>query len=114
LVMLSMLFGTLKGVLLLLTTGFLGVLLVQPIQVLGYGLFTPASVYFVNESVPEADRVRGQTVMMVASNGLGGMLGGLLAGGTLDLGGANLMLAGCIACGCAGTVLCLLALRKNT
>ena len=114
LVMLTMLFGTLKGVLLLLTTGFLGVLLVQPIQVLGYGLFTPASVYFVNESVPEADRVRGQTVMMVASNGLGGMLGGLLAGGTLDLGGANLMLAGCIACGCAGTVLCLWALRKNT
>ena len=114
LVMLSMLFGTLKGVLLLLTTNFLGVLLVQPIQVLGYGLFTPASVYFVNESVPEADRVRGQTVMMVASNGLGGMLGGLLAGWTLDLGGANLMLAGCIACGCAGTLLCLLALRKNT
>ena len=114
LVMLSMLFGTLKGVLLLLTTGYLGVLLVQPIQVLGYGLFTPASVYFVNESVPEADRVRGQTVMMVASNGLGGMLGGLLAGCTLDLGGANLMLGGCIACSCAGTMLCLLALRKNT
>ena len=41
LVMLSILFGTLKGVLLLLTTSFLGVLLVQPIQVLGYGLFTP-------------------------------------------------------------------------
>ena len=113
LVMLSILFGTLKGVMLLLTTSFLGVLLVQPIQVLGYGLFTPASVYFVNESVPEADRVRGQTVMMVASNGLGGMLGGLLAGWTLDLGGADLMLAGCIACGCAGTLLCLLALRKN-
>ena len=64
---------------------------------LGYGLFTPASVYFVNESVPEADRVRGQTVMMVASNGMGGMLGGVLAGWTLDLGGANLMLAACVA-----------------
>ena len=96
------------------TLMLVGVLLVQPIQVLGYGLFTPASVYFVNESVPEADRVRGQTVMMVASNGLGGMLGGLLAGCTLDLGGANLMLGGCIACSCAGTMLCLLALRKNT
>lgn len=113
LVMLSMLFGTLKGVLLLCTTSYLGVLLVQPIQVLGYGLFTPASVYFVNESVPEADRVRGQTVMMVASNGLGGMLGGLLAGWTLDLGGANLMLIGCILCGCVGAVLCRLALCKK-
>ena len=86
-------------------------LLAQPLQLLGYGLFTPASVYFVNESVPEADRVRGQTVMMVASNGMGGMLGGLLAGWTLDMGGANWMLAACIACGCAGAALCWAALR---
>ena len=49
--------------------------------------------------------MRGQTVMMVASNGMGGMLGGLLAGWTLDMGGANWMLAACIACGCAGAAL---------
>ncbi len=110
---LSMFFGTLKGVALLLTWNLAGVLLCQPLQMLGYGLFTPASVYFVNESVPEADRVRGQTVMMVASNGMGGMLGGLLAGWTLDMGGANWMLAGCILCGCVGTVLCLLALPRK-
>ena len=108
---LSIGFCTLKGVALLCTWNLAGVLVVQPLQMLGYGLFTPASVYFVNESVPPADRVRGQTVMMVASNGLGGMLGGLLAGLTLDLGGANWMLAGCVACGCVGTLLCLLALR---
>ena len=108
---LSMAFCTLKGVALLLTWNLAGVLLCQPLQMLGYGLFTPASVYFVNESVPPADRVRGQTIMMVASNGLGGMLGGMLAGFTLDLGGANWMLAGCVACGCAGTLLCLLANR---
>ena len=89
------------------------VLVVQPIQVLGYGLFTPASVYFVNESVPQADRVKGQTVMMVASNGLGGMMGGVLAGWTLDLGGANLMLCACIASGCLGALLCLAALGRG-
>ena len=110
---LSMFFGTLKGVALMLTWNLAGVLLCQPLQMLGYGLFTPASVYFVNESVPPADRVRGQTIMMVASNGLGGMLGGLLAGWTLDAGGANWMLAGCILCGCVGTVLCLLALPRK-
>ena len=110
---LSMFFGTLKGVALLLTWNLAGVLLCQPLQMLGYGLFTPASVYFVNESVPPAARVRGQTIMMVASNGLGGMLGGLLAGWTLDAGGANWMLAGCILCGCVGTVLCLLALPRK-
>ena len=97
------------GFTILLSTAFF--LLAQPLQLLGYGLFTPASVYFVNESVPEADRVRGQTVMMVASNGMGGMLGGLLAGWTLDMGGANWMLAACIACGCAGAALCWAALR---
>ena len=84
LLVLSAVFGTLKAVALLCTFNYAGVLLAQPLQLLGYGLFTPASVYFVNESVPEADRVRGQTVMMVASNGMGGMLGGLL--GRLDLG----------------------------
>ena len=110
---LSMFFGTLKGVALLLTWNLAGVLLCQPLQMLGYGLFTPASVYFVNESVPPADRGRGQTIMMEASNGLGGMLGGMLAGFTLDLGGANWMLAGCVACGCVGTVLCLLALPRK-
>ena len=109
----SMAFCTLKGVALLLTWNLAGVLLCQPLQMLGYGLFTPASVYFVNESVPPADRVRGQTIMMVASNGLGGMLGGMLAGFTLDLGGANWMLAGCVACGCVSVLLCLLALPRK-
>lgn len=113
LLVLSMAFGTLKGAALLLTWNLAGVLLCQPLQMLGYGLFTPASVYFVNESVPPADRVRGQTIMMVASNGLGGMLGGLLAGFTLDLGGANWMLAGCVACGCVSVLLCLLALPRK-
>ena len=43
---------------------------------------------------------------------LSGMyLGGLLAGWTLDMGGANWMLAACIACGCAGAALCWAALR---
>lgn len=70
----------------------------QPIQMVGYGLFTPASVYFVNESVPVEDRVRGQTLMMVASNGLGGMLGSLLGGAILDWGGVTAMLSFCVAC----------------
>lgn len=78
------------------TLGWLYV--VQPIQMLGYGLFTPASVYFVNESVPVEDRVRGQTLMMVASNGLGGVFGNLLGGAMLDVGGVRAMLGFCIVC----------------
>ena len=113
LLLVSLVFCALKGAALLAAPAYWAVLLAQPLQILGYGLFTPASVYYVNESVPQADRVRGQTVMMVASNGLGGMLGSFLAGRTLDAGGANLMLACCTACCCAGALLCLAALRGN-
>ena len=70
-------------------------------------------VQVLRQPRPAADRVRGQTVMMVASNGLGGMMGGVLAGWTLDLGGVNLMLAACIASGCLGVLFCLAALRLS-
>ena len=114
LLLLAMAFITLKGVALAFTANYTAVLLAQPLQMLGYGLFTPASVYYVNESVPPADRVAGQTVMMVASNGLGGMLGSLLAGRLLDVGGVGLMLTFCIACGLAAVVLCAAAGRMNS
>ena len=116
LILISMVFTVLKAVALLLSFNLATVFLAQPLQMLGYGLFTPASVYFVNESVPEADRVRGQTVMMVASNGMGGMLGSYIsglaldAGASLPMGGANLMLLCCIALGCAATALAAAAL----
>ncbi len=112
--LLSMVFMLGKGAALLAARNLAGVLLAQPLQMLGYGLFTPASVYFVNESVPPADRVRGQTVMMVASNGLGGMLGSLLAGRLLDLGGVTMMLCFCMASGAAAVVLCALAGTLNS
>lgn len=83
----------------------------QPIQMLGYGLFTPASVYFVNESVPVEDRVRGQTLMMVASNGMGGMLGSLLGGAILDWGGVAAMLGFCTACCGLSVLIAAAALR---
>lgn len=116
LLLLSLVFSALKGLALLLAPSVGFILLAQPLQMLGYGMFTPASVYFVSESVPEADQVKGQTLMMVASNGLGGVLGSLLAGRTLDLGqaagaGASWMLLACVLCGTAGTLLALLAIR---
>lgn len=114
LLLISMCFCTLKAVALVFTLNFTAILLTQPLQMLGYGLFTPASVFFVNESVPEADRVRGQTLMMVASNGMGGVLGSFVGGWALDAGGVNLMLLLCAGCGCASIALALLALRVPT
>ncbi len=113
LLVLSMAFITLKGIALALTGSYWAVVLVQPLQMLGYGLFTPASVYYVNEAVPPAGRVRGQTLMMAASNGLGGMLGSLLAGRLLDAGGVSLMLGFCIGSGALAFLLCTLAVRRK-
>ena len=113
LILISMVFTVLKAAALLLSFNLATVFLTQPLQMLGYGLFTPASVYFVNESVPQADRVRGQTVMMVASNGMGGMLGSYISGLALDMGGANLMLLCCIVLGCLAAVLSAAALALS-
>ena len=98
LMVISMGFILLKLVGLLVLPGTGAVYALQLLQLMGYGLFTPASVFFVHETIPSADRVRGQTLMMVASNGLGGMMGNLCGGWMVDLGGVNAMLLFCIVC----------------
>jgi PPP family 3-phenylpropionic acid transporter len=109
----SMAMSAVKALAFLLAGSLPLLLLAQPIQMLSYGLFTPSAVFFVNESVPEADRVKGQSLMMVASNGLGGVLGSALAGRVLDLGGVNAMLIFCITCCLIATGLSALAARKS-
>lgn len=112
-VVLSLAFCGVKALALLLAPNLAAVYLAQPLQMLGYGLFTPVSVFYANESVPPADRVRGQTIMMVSSNGMGGVLGNLLGGRAVDCFGVNGMLLCSLACCAAGTALGLLALRPG-
>ena len=102
-----------KAGLFLLSPGWAFIFLFMPVQILGYGLFTPDSVFFVNEAVPRADRGRGQSLMMVASNGLGGMMGSLLPGAVLDWAGVDAMLLLCAALGAASTLLALAAFRMK-
>jgi len=109
LLVLSMGFSLVKLLWFVLSPSLIWILLAQPLQMLGYGLFTPASVYFVDQSVPAVDRVKGQTLMMVATNGLGGMMGSLLAGQALDMGGVGAMLGLCVTCGTISVILCLLS-----
>jgi len=86
------------------------VLAVQLLQMFGYGLFLPTSLYYVNENVPAVDRVRGQAILMMSSTGLGGVVGNVLAGRIIDLGGVNMLILFCIGAGVIGTVLALTAL----
>lgn len=67
----------------------------QPLQMLGYGLFIPASVYFVNDIISQADKVRGQALIMVASTGVGFMLGNLFGGAIIDNFGVPALLLFC-------------------
>lgn len=118
LLLLSMVFVLIKSIALLLAPSVAVILLVQPLQMLGYGIFVPASVYFVSESVPPADQVKGQALMMSFSNGLGGVLGSLAAGRTLGLGqslgmGANLMVLCSLTCAGASILLALFALSRK-
>lgn len=101
----------LKALLMLLSANLLSVLLAQPAQMLGYGLFLPASVFYANDAVPEEDRVLGQSLLMVASNGLGGVCGNLVAGRILDAIGVDAMLWFCVLTGIAGAALALFAGR---
>lgn len=109
----SMVFMTLKALLMLLAPTYWAVWLVQPIQMLGYGLFTPASVLYVSDVIDPVDQVKGQTWMMVASNGLGGVMGSVLAGRALDAGGVNAMLWMCVALGAASVAVTALAVWKK-
>ena len=111
LMVISMGFILLKLVALFVLPGTGAVYALQLLQLMGYGLFTPASVFFVHETVPSADRVRGQTLMMVASNGMGGMMGNLCGGWMVDLGGVSAMLLFCIACGVLSVVFAACAVR---
>lgn len=104
-------FMALKPLLFLLCGDLRLLLILQPVQMLGYGLFNPGNVYFANENVPPEDRVQGQSLKMVATNGLSGVLGNLIAGGIIDRGGVNAMLLFCFFSGAAGVILAVLAVR---
>lgn len=105
----SMAFMTLKALLMIFAQAYWVIWLVEPIQMLGYGLFTPASVLYVSDAVDPVDQVKGQTLMMVASNGLGGVMGSVLAGRALDVGGVDAMLWMCVGLGAASVVVTALA-----
>ena len=110
----SICFMAVKPLLFLLAPGLSGLLLVQPVQLLGYGLFPPASVYYANANVSPVDQVKGQSIMMIASNGLGAMFGNFLAGYAIDWGGADAMLGMCLVFGVIGVLFMLAAGRSKT
>jgi MFS transporter, PPP family, 3-phenylpropionic acid transporter len=88
----SAVFFVLKAILTLVAPNVTWFIVAQCLQFFAYALLTPASVYYVNELIGEADRVKGQTLMSM-SMGLSGLVGNITGGLILDSsGGVPLML----------------------
>lgn len=101
---LSGVFFTVKAFLTLLAGNVLGIYLAQPAQMLGFGLFVPASVYYTNALIRPSDHARGQA-FMTATNTIGSVFGSLLGGFLMDQKGVPAMLAAALGVSAAGTIL---------
>jgi PPP family 3-phenylpropionic acid transporter len=87
----------------------------QCLQFFAFAMFVPSSVYYVNQVIRGADKVKGQAGMTMAM-GISGMIGNFLGGFMLDSsGGVGFMLTVGLGVSLAGLVLVLLLTeRSNT
>ena len=74
------------------------------LQIGSFALYIPSSVYYVNETMLDQDKFKGQAVM-TATNTLGGVFGSLLGGFLIDHAGVGAMNTVCFAMAAAGAVL---------
>jgi PPP family 3-phenylpropionic acid transporter len=103
----SALFFVIKSAVTWLAPSVGTVLFSQILQMFAFAIFTPASIYYVNEIVDAKDRVKGQTMLGVANLSLVGAIGGITGGKILDsLGVSDMLLLGTIVTGLGFLVLC--------
>ena len=74
------------------------------LQIGSFALYIPSSVYYVNETMLDQDKFKGQAVM-TATNTLGGVFGSLFGGFLIDNAGVGAMNTVCFAMAAAGAVL---------
>ncbi len=110
LIQISILFFTLKAIGFLLVPDMTGVYLMQVLNLFGYALFTPASVYYVAQIMEERDKVKGQAYLASAT-AISGICANFAGGRILDAYGADKMMQCVIALSIAGTVLVIMAVR---
>lgn len=61
-------------------------------QIMAFALFTPASVYYVNSIIDEQDKVKGQSMLGVATWGVAGTIANITGGKLLDTCGVSYIL----------------------
>jgi len=87
----SGIFFMIKSLLTFLAGSMMTIYIAQLSQALGFALFVPASVYYVNHIMKEKDKVKGQAFMTV-TNTVGSIVGSLAGGLLIDYTGVGNML----------------------
>lgn len=91
LVFISMLVQVIRSSLLMFAKTPEMIIGIQALEIMAYGLYVPASIYFINKMIAEKDCIKGQTLGMMASS-FGGTIGTALFGIILDKYNINSML----------------------
>lgn len=105
-------FFVFKALLTLLAVNVGWLYLAQCLQFFAYAMFTPASVYYVNQVIRGVDKVKGQAGMTMAL-GVSGMVANFLGGMMLDSrGGVSFMLTVGLGISLAGLLLVLLLIER--
>lgn len=93
-----------KAVAFCFCTSVTGIYMTQVVQILAFGIYVPASVYYANQTMDEGSKVKGQAMVTTAFT-IGSVLGNLLGGKLIDWYGVHQMLVAGAGCTLAGSVL---------
>lgn len=104
LLMVSSAFFAIRAAGFMLAGNVMTMYLAAMLQIGSFALYIPSSVYYVNETMLDQDKFKGQAVM-TATNTLGGVFGSLFGGFLIDNAGVGAMNAVCFAMAAAGAVL---------
>lgn len=102
----------LRSFIFLMATSVWLVNLGQVFQAASFAIFIPASVYFINETMKEEDKVKGQTFITGFAT-LGGVIGSIVGGRLLDVSSVFVMLVFSSAAAVAGSLLMIYSVRKR-
>ena len=102
-----------KCVLTYLSKSLILVYAAQTLQLLAFGLYTPASVYFINKSMDREDSGVGQALLGAFSLGLGGAIGNILGGFVIERAQVSGMLAFSVLLSIVGWCFILVCVKKR-
>lgn len=83
------------------------------LQSMGNGAYWASSVYFAEKEIPKEDRVKGQSLMYIASSGLSGAAANFMSGYIVSLFGVETLVTAGVAIAAVGMVIMQYALHEK-